>query len=142
MSEDLVLLAVTGDTCSGPAHLPARERRIVFDQKLVPKTRCSGRTQSLEAAVRLGNGFLPLSWVAACGEVPLGYLYLRTELTTHEGDCAECAKVGEELAAPPVSLERTDRDTSIHGVRYATENERVAARRASWRRATQRRRAA
>lgn len=92
MTEDLVLLVVEGDLCTGPAHLPAASRVIAFPQDtLMPKQRCSGRTQTLEEKTRIGNGFVPLMWEARCGAE--GHLYLRCELTTLDGDCPACKAV-------------------------------------------------
>lgn len=75
MTEDLVLLAVTGDKCSGPAHLPARAREIVFNPAS-NGMRTGSRMQSLEAATRRCDGWLPLVWPARCGAE--GHLYVRT----------------------------------------------------------------
>lgn len=90
MTEDLVLLAVQGDLCAGPAHLPAKARLIVF-KETSNGSRSESRMQSLDAATTRCGGFLPLMWPARCGAE--GHLYLRCELTTGEGDCPACLAV-------------------------------------------------
>lgn len=101
MTETLILLALDGDTVTGPAHLPAPSRRIEYNPSGL-RGRGSGsgnrshRTQTLSERVRLGGGFPPLLWPSMCGEVDAGHLYARTEITTRGGECFMCRMI--ELA--------------------------------------------
>lgn len=138
MTEDLVLLALDGDTCTGPAHLPAVSRRIVHNASGL-RGQGSGnrshRTQTLSERVRLGGGFPPLLWPSMCGEVAAGHLYARTELTVRGGECFTCRMA--QLAA------ETPRKTGQPcGNRYETEEERREARRRTWREADRRKKLA
>jgi hypothetical protein len=105
VTEDLILLAVEGDRCAGPAHLPARERRIVFDKSgmkgQMPRQRGDFRTQTFEEKIRLGNGWIPYSWPPMCGAEGEFVLYRRAPVTTRGGECFMCRMV----AAKPVRAE-------------------------------------
>lgn len=95
MTEDLVLLAVDGDTVTGPAHLPAVSKWIDHTPGGLAARGSgsgnrSGRTQTLVARTANCNGFLPLLWPSMCGDVAAGHIYVRTDLTTQGGECFSC----------------------------------------------------
>lgn len=95
IEDDLVLLAVDGDLCSGPAHLPAPSRWIahnpgVFQRQGSGSGNRSGRTQTLVDKTKGAAGFLPLLWPSMCGDVKAGHIYVRTDLTTQGGECFSC----------------------------------------------------
>lgn len=91
-----MLLALDGDRCTGPAHLPAPSKWIephapgVFQRQGSGSGNRSGRTQTLVDKTKHASGFLPLLWPSMCGEVAAGHIYVRTDLTTQGGECFTC----------------------------------------------------
>lgn len=102
MTEDLVLLAVTGDTCGGPAHLPARERRIEFVRPVgkveMRRMRGDHRMQSFEEKIRLGGDCVPYSWPAMCGAEGEFVVFARGPDTVSGGECFTCRMVAAKPA--------------------------------------------
>jgi hypothetical protein len=116
MNETFILLELDANgLCTGPRHIPAAERWS------------NGVARSLEGRIAQAHGVPPERWIAECGVT--GMLYVDAPILASRPECFGCRVQSEKR--PVASWQR-----------YDNEDDRVEARRRTWRESKRRNRVA